>query len=242
MSAGLQLVLRAAAPLPIDECLVMVVTLEAGSEASTVSARLNLIEGDLAVAVDGPSGQTARCVWPWPVDAMPRWVELAPGQRLAGALPLLATDTSSPLFPSPGEYTVTATFDAAPGAAVSSAPVSVRRTPPDAERRAAVLRERDVLQSLLSASVLGAAADGLVVLESSRTTTTRTLSALALDRVVDLVASVDPDDDRSVADVVAAVSAVLPGGFADADPRRAAIEPLVGRRLEEQALFRGAPF
>ncbi len=240
--SGLQLVLRAAASLPIDECLVMVVTLEAGSDATRVSARLNLIEGDLAVVVDGPSGHTARCVWPWPIDAMPRWVELAPGQRLAGTVPLLASDTSAPLFPSPGEYTVTATFDAAPGAAVASAPVSVRRTPAESERRAAVLRDRDVLQSLLSASVLGSAADALLVLESARTTTTRTLSALALDRVADVLASVDPDDDRSVAEVVEAVSAVLPGGFADADPRRAAIGPLLGRRLEEQALFRGAPF
>ena len=113
--SGLELVVQADTSLPIDECLVIIVTLEAGTEAATVSARLNLIEGDLAVAVAGAAGYTARCAWPWPVDSMPRWVDLAPGRRLAGAVPLLATDTSAPLFPSPGEYTLTATFDAGPG-------------------------------------------------------------------------------------------------------------------------------
>jgi hypothetical protein len=238
----LELVVHADTSLPIDECLVITVTLAAGVEAATVSARLNLIEGDLAIAVAGAAGYSARCAWPWPVDAMPRSVDLAPGRRLVGAVPLLATDTSAPLFPSAGEYTLTATFDAAPGTELSSVPVVVRRTKPDAEERAAALRDRDVLQSLLSASVLGAAADGLAMLASGRTVTTRALSALARDRVDDIVASVGPDDEGSVAEIVRAVSAVLPGGFADADPRRAAIEQILVGGGEAQALLSGEAF
>ena len=90
--------------------------------------------------------------------------------------------------------------------------------------------------------MLGAAADGLAALASGGTVTTRALSALALDRVDEVVASVDPDDDGSVAEIVRAVSAVLPSGFADADPRRAAIEPILVGGGEEQALFSGVPF
>ena len=239
--SGSELVVQADPSLPIDECLVIIVTLEAGTEAATVSARLNLIEGDLTIAVVGAAGYSARCAWPWPVDSMPRWVDLAPGRRLAGAVPLLATDTSAPLFPSPGEYTLTATFDAAPGIELSSASVAVRRTAPDAGRRAAALRDRDVLQSLLSASVLGSAANGLAMLASGRTVT-RALSALALDRVDDVVASLDHDDVGSVAEIVRAVSAVLPGGFADADPRRTAIEPMLVGGGQDRALFSGDPF
>jgi hypothetical protein len=238
----LQLVVHADTSLPIDECLVITVTLEAATETATVSARLNLIEGDLAIAVAGPAGYSGRCAWPWPVDSMPRWIDLAPGRRLVGGVPLLATDTSAPLFPSPGEYTLTATFDAAPDTELSSAPVTVRRTKPDAEERAAALRDRDVLQSLLSASLLGAAADGLAVLASGGTLTTRALSAVALDRLDAIVTTVDPDDYASVAEIARAVSAVLPGGFSDADPRRAAIEQILVGGGEEQALFGGVPF
>ncbi len=99
-----------------------------------------------------------------------------------------------------------------------------------------------MLQSLLSASVLGAAADGLAALASSGTVTTRALSALALDRIDEVVASVEPDDDGSVAELVRAVSAVLPSGFADADQRRAALDPVLVGRGEERALFSGAPY
>ena len=101
------------------------------------------------------------------------------------------------------------------------------------------LRDRDVLQSLLTASVLGSAAEGLALLGSGQTPTTRTLSGLARDRLDDVVASADL---LSSAEVVRAVAAVLPVGFADADPRRAVIARLVGPDAEQQAIFRGIPY
>jgi hypothetical protein len=135
-----------------------------------VSARLNLIEGDLTITVTGAAGYTARCAWPWPVDAQGRAVDLAPGSRLVGAVPLIGTDTSAPLFPSPGDYTLGAEFDVAPGVRLISPAVTVRRTPEQDGARAAALRDHDVIQSLLSASPLGNAAAGLhAVAEGTRT-------------------------------------------------------------------------
>jgi hypothetical protein len=237
--AGIRLTVTASAELPLDECLVGVVTVEAGDQAVTVSSRLNLIEGDVTVDVTGPAGYTARCSWPWPVDALSRWIELAPGQRLRGAIPLLATDTSAPLFPAAGDYTVVASFTATPDATLLSPPAAVRRTAPRTEARAAALRERDVLQSLLSASVLGDAAAGLALLDEADTVTTRALSALAQDRLDAIVAPLDAGDDRSAAAVVIAVAAVLPPGVADGDPRRAPAEALLDEGTDEDVLFRG---
>lgn len=236
---GLQLALRAVSTLPLDECLVGTVTLTAEDQAATVSARLNLIEGDLVIVATGSAGYAARCAWPWPVDAMHRRVDLAPGRHLVGTVPLIATDTSAPLFPSPGDYVLTATFDAARGVALSSPPISVRRTAPQTEAQDAALRNRDVLQSLLSASVLGSAADGLALLGSAPAVTTQTLSGLARDRLDDVVASVDP---QSFAEIVLATAGVLPAGIADADPRRDVIERLIGSDAELQAIFRGIPY
>jgi hypothetical protein len=236
---GLQLTLVAVDELPLDECLVGVVVLEAGEQAVTVSARLNLIEGDLLIDVTGPAGPS-RCAWPWPVDALSRWVELAPGQRLLGAVPLLATSTSAPLFPAAGGYTLTASFAATPDETLRSPSTTVQRTAPGTEARAGALRARDVLQSLLSASVLGDAAADLALLDQADTLTTRVLSALAQDRLTELVSSLDAGDDQSAADVVTTVASVLPAGVADGDPRRAPVEPLVDRGAED-ALFRGTP-
>ena len=65
----------------------------------TVSARVNLIEGDLTVAVTGPDGRTGRAGWPYPVDSLPRTIELGPGEALAGSIPLLVDDGLTPVFP-----------------------------------------------------------------------------------------------------------------------------------------------
>ena len=216
--------------------------MEAGDQAATVSSRLNLIEGDLTVDVAGPAGYTARCAWPWPVDALSRSTDLAPGQRLLGSIPLLATDTSAPLFPAVGDYSVVASFTATPDVTLRSPPVTVRRTAARFRReRAGALRERDVLQSLLSASVLGDAGPGLAPLDEADTVTTRALSALAQDRLDQLVSSLDAGDSRSAAAAVTAVAAVLPPGVADGDPRRVPVEDLLDEGTDEARLFRGFP-
>ena len=56
--AGLQLTLAVVDELPLDECLVGVVVLEAGDQTVMVSSRLNLIEGDLTIDLTGPAGLT----------------------------------------------------------------------------------------------------------------------------------------------------------------------------------------
>jgi hypothetical protein len=213
-----RLELRTDSTLPLDECLVGVVAVQAGSQAGRVSAQLNLIEGDLTITVTGAAGYTARCAWPWPVDAQGRVVDLAPGSRLVGAVPLIGTDTSAPLFPSPGEYTLVAEFDVAPGVRLTSPAVAVRRTPEQDRARAAALRNHDVIQSLLSASLLGNAAAGLHAVAEGSRPTTRVLAALALDHPDAVVAAAT--SDQAQADVAAAIAAVLPAGVADADPRR----------------------
>ena len=99
-----------------------------------------------------------------------------------------------------------------------------------------------MLQSLLSASVLGGAAPGLALLDEADTVTTRALSALAQDRLDQLVSSLDADDSRSAAAVaVTTVAAVLPPGVADGDPRRAPVEDLLDEGSDEARLFRGFP-
>jgi hypothetical protein len=221
-----RLELRADPTVPLDECLVGIVTVTAGSQPVRVSARLNLLEGDLAVRVSGPAGHTARCAWPWPVDALGRSVDLEPGAQLVGAVPLIGSDVSTPLFPSPGPYTLVAEYQAAPGMALSSAAVTVRRTPGPNQVRVAALGDRDVIQSLVSASVLGGAGPGVRALADGTRVTTRVLAALALDQP-DLVAAA-ATDRQAGAEVAAAVAAVLPPGVADTDPRRLAVLARLG--------------
>jgi hypothetical protein len=239
-AVGLRLTLETAPSLPLDEALVGVVTVVAGEHVARVSSRVNLIEGDLVVVVSGPAGYTARCAWPWPADSPLRSTELAPGQHLSGAVPLLSTAASAPLFHEPGAYTLTARFDAEPGRTLSTEPCAVTRAAAGDEGRAAALQDRSVLQSLVSGSALPGARPGLRLLRSAATTTSRALAALAEDRLGELVTLVADGDADAAAQIVAAAAAVLPPGFADADPRRAAVEPLLaGVDEETAALFRG---
>jgi len=220
-----RLQLRVAPTLPLDECLVGTIAVQAGSQALRVSARLNLIEGDLTITVTA-AGYSARCTWPWPVDTQRRTVDLAPRMRLVGAVPLLATDTSAPLFPSAGDYSLVAEYDAAPGVRLVSTAATVRRTPGQDGVRAAALRDRDVIQSLLSASLLGNAAAGVRAVAGGARVTTRVLAAIALDHPDAVVAAAT--GDQAQADAAAAIAAVLPAGVADADPRRARLLARLG--------------
>jgi len=213
--------------LPLDECLIGIVTVQAGSQAVRVSARLNLIEGDLTITVTGTAGYSARCAWPWPVDAQGRATDLAPGQRLVGAVPLVGTDSGTPLFPSTGAYTLVAEYDVVPGERLTSTAITVHRTPGQDAARTAALRDRDVIQSLLSASLLGGAAAGLHAIADGTQVTSRMLAALALDQAEPVAAAAI--SDQAEADVAAAIEAVLPAGVADADPRRVALHARVSR-------------
>lgn len=200
----LRLELPGGAALPLDRVLIAVVEVRATATAR-VSARVNLIEGDLSIAVTAPGGATLRCAWPWPADAAGRTATIPPGGRITGTVPLIASDTSAPLFPVPGRYTLTASFDAAPGVTLVSAPVTVERTAaadPSADR---ALRSRDVLQSLLSMGVIGEAQTELELLAAGGDPATASLADLALGRLDE---AVRPDAGGD--EVARAVASVRP--------------------------------
>ncbi|WP_285104614.1 hypothetical protein [Promicromonospora sp. MEB111] len=227
---GLELRLRpAAASVPLDRVVFADVELVATGGPATVSARLNLVEGDLEIEVAGAGRTPVRATWPWPVDSAPRSVDLPAGGRLVAAVPLISSG-SVPLFAAPGRYELTARFAARRGESVAARPVALVRTAPDDAALAARLGDRDVLQSLLGAGVIGAAAPSLELLAASADAGTAAAANLALGRTGVLAdAAADPA-------VVRAVAALLPPGATGQDDRRDA----VASRVTAQAAARDA--
>lgn len=221
---GLELLLRpAAASVPLDRIAFADVEVVATGGAATVSARLNLVEGDLEIEVAGPGGQPVRATWPWPADSAPRSVDLAAGGRLVASVPLLSSG-SVPLFRTPGRYELTARFAARRGESIASRPVALERTAPDDAALAARLGDRDVLQSILGAGVLGAAAPSLELLAASSDVGTAAAANLALGRT-DVLAGARTDAAADPA-AVRAVAALLPPGATGQDDRREAVVAL----------------
>ncbi|MFD6448599.1 hypothetical protein ACFWEJ_26090, partial [Promicromonospora sp. NPDC060204] len=167
---------------------------------------------------------------PPPADSAPRSVDLPAGGRLVAAVPLLSSG-SAPLFPAPGRYELTARFAARRGESVASLPVALVRTAPDDAVVAGLLGDRDVLQSVLGAGVLGAAALSLELLATSPDAGTAAAADLALGRTDTLV------DAASDPEVVRAVAALLPPGATGQDDRRAAVV----ERATAQATAQAAP-
>ncbi|WP_426322492.1 hypothetical protein [Microbacterium sp. E-13] len=233
-SDGLELRLRPVAEsVPLDRIAFAEVELVAVGEGSgPVSARLNLVEGDLEILVRSPAGTPVRAAWPWPVDSAPRSVELAPGERLVASVPLLSSG-SEPLFPVPGRYELVARFAVRPGVTLESNPAALTRTAPEDAAVAAGLGDRDVLQSLLGAGVIGAASPKLERLARSSDVGTAAAANLALGRVEALARAAD---DPAVA---RAVAALLPPGATGQDERRDAVMPRAGAR--DAAALSGQP-
>lgn len=223
-AGGLELRLRPVeASVPLDRIAFAEVELLASGAAATVSTRLNLVEGDLEIDVVGAGGTPVRATWPWPVDSAPRSVELAAGERLVASVPLLASG-SAPLFPAPGRYELTARFAVRPGVTIESSPVALIRTAPEDAALAAGLGERDVLQSLLGAGVIGAAEPALERLAASADAGTAAAANLALGRTDALA------DAAGEPAVARAVAALLPPGATGPDERRDAVAPRAGAR------------
>ncbi|KAF2411741.1 hypothetical protein B1729_18705 [Microbacterium sp. B35-04] len=221
--------------VPLDRIAFADVELVARG-AVTVSARLNLVEGDLEIDVTAPGRPPLRATWPWPVDSAPRSVELAAGERLVASVPLLASG-SAPLFPAPGRYVLTARFAARPGETIEAQPVELVRTVPsdtDAARTAG-LGDRDVLQSLLGAGVIGAAEPALERLAASADAGTAAAANLALGRTAALAAAADDPA------VTRAVAALLPPGATGPDERRDAVLPAAGARSAAALTGRALP-
>jgi hypothetical protein len=233
-SGGLELRLRpVAASVPLDRIAFAEVELVAvGGAAGPVSARLNIVEGDLEILVTPAGGPPVRAAWPWPVDSAPRSVELTAGERLVASVPLLAAG-SVPLFPVPGRYELVARFTARPGVTLESRPVALVRTAADDAALAAGLGDRDVLQSLLGAGVIGAASPKLERLAASSDAGTAAAANLALGRTEALAGAAD---DPAVA---RAVAALLPPGATGRDDRRDAVASRAATR--DAAMLNGRP-
>ncbi|WP_163544836.1 hypothetical protein [Occultella kanbiaonis] len=235
MSVTLTLTLTVPARSGSDQALLGVVALtNAGTEPVTVNARLNLPDGDLVIDVAGPAG-TLRAGWPWPADSLPREAELGPGQALEAGVLLVCTAASQPLFPGAGSYTLTASYAAGP-TTLEAEPARVVRTPATgaAGAAAAALRDRDVIQSLASASVLGQATGGLAAMAADGGTNA-ILAALATDAgtgAADLATAAG----GSIS-VATAASAVLPA----TDPRHADITRAVSGDARAVAILAGSP-
>ena len=230
---GLELRLQpVAATVPLDRIAFADVELVATGAAATVSARLNLVEGDLEIEVAPAGGAPRRATWPWPVDSAPRSVELAPGERLVASVPLVASG-SAPLFPVAGRYELIARYSVRPGETIASAPVALVRTAPADAALAAELGDRDVLQSLLGAAVIGASEPSLDRLAASGDPGTAAAANLALGRADALARAADDPA------VMRAVAALLPPGATGPDERRDAVAPRAAAR--EAAALTGRP-
>ncbi|MBZ2194902.1 hypothetical protein [Occultella gossypii] len=232
MSGTLTLTLTVPARSGSDQALLGVVALaNTGTGPVTVNARLNLPDGDLVIDVDGPTG-TLRAGWPWPADSLPREVELGPGEVLEAGVLLLCTAASQPLFPGAGAYILTASYPAGP-ITLEAEPVRMVRTPATGAA-AAALRDRDVIQSLASASVLGQAAAALAALaaDGGMTATLAALATGAGTAAADLTTAAG----GPIA-VATAASAVLPA----TDPRHAEIALAVAGDARAASILAGSP-
>lgn len=244
----LRLELSAPNRVPLDEVLVATARLvNDGPTAVTTSSRLNLLEGDLDVVVQGPDGIARRAGWPWPVDSGLRQVELAPGQAVEGAAMLLTMAGVQPLFPVAGAYVLVGEFTPAPGDILASEPIQVLREEPDGEAaraRRRALEQPHVAQSLASASVLGEA-DVIAELATADPPVVRLLARIALgdagsvrDTAADVVGR---SDSRTIA---AAVVSVLPPGLFPGDERLEAVAAVVAAHDDTgqaTALITGRP-
>ena len=116
----------------------------------TTSARLNLMEGDLTLIIQGPDGQT-RTIKGWQADTALRRATLEPGEEIVNGINLLSTD-AGPVFPVPGKYHMMAEFTISPQqAAVRSDPVvvSARLPESDDEREVARLLQDTALRNAI---------------------------------------------------------------------------------------------
>ncbi|MFP5282409.1 MAG: hypothetical protein ACLGIF_03055 [Actinomycetes bacterium] len=192
------------------------VTLTAGSEALRVTGRLQVLCGDLVVEVVQPDGRVVVAGSPWPVDAGPYALTLAPGAALAVGVPLISSRASQPVVDQAGAYTVRARFAVTPGSEVAAGPVALQRRPATDLEQAAALRERDVVQSLMSVSVLGSAGPALARMAAGPAPVARVLARMATG-----TAPADTAADLDEEQLAATVTAVLPPDLYGGDERAA---------------------
>lgn len=237
---------EAPAEVPLDEAAVVVLRLRNdGTSPATTSSRLDLVQGDVSVWVSPEGGGQVRVEWPWQVDSGRTEVTLAPGEELVGSALLLSASGS--LFPAAGDYAVVAAFAVRPDVEVMSAPVTIRRvaaTDTGAAARQRTLEDPEVVRSLCSQSMIGAAAGGLALLAAADASPVAQLLAASVTTVT---ADLPPVVSRAVdaagaVTVVAAVAAVLPPRVFTGDERLAVVRDVVGATADPtvDALLSGA--
>jgi CheY-like chemotaxis protein len=153
--------------------------LNRGPAPVVTSARLNLMEGDLVLIVQGTRGDT-RTLHGWQADTALRRATLGPGEEIANAINLLATD-AGPVFPAPGSYQVTAEFTFAPRQPpLRSEPVAVavRLPASDDEREVARLLQDAALRAAILLATPDSAPDALQALARFDRTPDGKLAAL----------------------------------------------------------------
>lgn len=136
-----------------------------GRAPLSTSARLNLMEGDLALIAQDPDGQT-RTIKGWQADTALRRATLEPGEEIVNGINLLSTE-AGPVFPAPGRYELTAEFTFSPQQpAVRSDPVvvSARLPESDDERQVAQLLQDDALREAILLAKPASATEALQTL------------------------------------------------------------------------------
>lgn len=125
-SSGLRLELAGPATVRIGEFVRGALrVVNVGTAPQTISARLNLAEGDVRLRVTAPDGSVATVRGSRQIDAAARTVDLQPGAALESGLGLLHADGGLVLA-GPGAYEVVAEFDAIVGQPpVASSPLRV---------------------------------------------------------------------------------------------------------------------
>lgn len=110
-----------------------------GASPATVSGRLNLSEGDVALLLTCPDGSTRRVGGAGgQPDTLPRQVTLSPGESIAASVNLMRTEVGL-TFPESGRYVLQAEYAPHPAAAlVTSAPVALTVAPLQGEEQLSV--------------------------------------------------------------------------------------------------------
>lgn len=233
--SDLRLDVSADREIPLDEVVIITVAVTAEVPVR-VYGQLSLLSGDLRVMVTGPDGTPRRAGWPWPADSIGRVLELEQGQTLAGGVPVIATASSQPLLAQPGRYQLDVSFRANDDDDLVAEPLMITRTPPAQPGAARSLGEREVIQSLLSASTLGSAAPALDALGAGGPRV-RLLAALASGQSTEGPAGLSPVEQA------ATLTAVLPADVFGDDPRlRAATQSFDAGDRTAAAMLRGTPY
>jgi hypothetical protein len=204
---GLSVRLEVAQPVVAGlAALALLKITNSGPAPLLVSARLNLMEGDVSLVVTDPGGGM-REVKGWQADTGLHRVELPPGHELVGALNFLDAP-DGPIFPGAGEYRLAAHYTPSPRAAPipsAAVPVSVLMPRTAGERElAALLADPAVRRGL----VLGDCESAPQALRSIARRFPGTLEALLAGLVSGAADGAEADEDAAPVDTALAIVAL----------------------------------